>query len=75
MDIAERLNLLISDVLEVDPAAIGPDSGLGMSRNWDSLAHLRIMTAIEEEFGVQFTMQQIGELTSLSAILDRLEPA
>ncbi len=72
MDTTERLTLLISDVLEADPATVGPEAGVDTLEAWDSLAQLRIAAAAEEEFGVKFTMQEIGELTSVAAILGLL---
>jgi len=68
MDVMERLKLLVSDVLEVEPEAVGDDAGRETLPEWDSLAHLRIVGAVEEEFGVKLTMQEIGEMNSLAAI-------
>ncbi|MGK7869811.1 acyl carrier protein [Falsiroseomonas sp. E2-1-a20] len=64
----ERLKLLVSDVLEIDPAEVDAAAGREGLAAWDSLAHLRIIGAVEEEFGVRFTMQEIGEIASLGDI-------
>jgi len=68
MDVMERLRLLVSDVLELEPDAVDASAGKETLPEWDSLAHLRIVGAVEEEFGVKLTMQEIGEMTSLAAI-------
>ena len=36
---------------------------------WDSLNHLRMITAIEERFNVGFAMDEIGQMTSYDAII------
>jgi acyl carrier protein len=36
---------------------------------WDSLRHMNLVVALEEEFRVRFTDQQIDELLSLRLIL------
>tara|TARA_B100000900_G_C20159044_1_gene545127 strand:- start:251 stop:478 length:228 start_codon:yes stop_codon:yes gene_type:complete len=33
---------------------------------WDSLGHINIITAIEEEFGLDISPEQIGELQSIA---------
>ena len=68
MDVMERLRLLVADVLELEPDAVDGSAGKDTLPEWDSLAHLRIVGAVEEEFGVKLTMQEIGEMTSLAAI-------
>jgi len=39
---------------------------------WDSLGHLRLITALEEEFGTRFTMKEVGELDRFGKLRDRL---
>jgi acyl carrier protein len=40
---------------------------------WDSVAHIQLMIAIEEEFGVQLTAAEMAAMTSVPAILKVLE--
>ena len=71
----ERVRLIVSDVLDVDTGSISPDSAQGDIPEWDSLAQLRIVTALEQEFGVKPTMRQIPELNSIPAITRYLDSA
>ena len=71
----ERIRLIVSDVLDVDTGSISPDSAQGDIPEWDSLAQLRIVTALEQEFGVKPTMRQIPELNSIPAIARYLDSA
>jgi acyl carrier protein len=68
MDVIERLTLLVSDVLEVDPEMVDSSSSRENLAEWDSLAHLRIVGAVEEEFAVKLTMQEINEISSIEAL-------
>jgi acyl carrier protein len=68
MNTQERLKLLVSEVLELEPAEVGAGAGRETLAAWDSLAHLRIVGAVEESFGVRFTMQEIGEMATLADI-------
>jgi acyl carrier protein len=74
-DVAERLHLLISDVLDRAPEDVTPDMKRDDIPEWDSLAHLRIVTAVEEEFGLRLTMDQIAALKSIADIQHHLERA
>lgn len=40
---------------------------------WDSVAHITLITVIEEEFGRTLPEDRYGELTSFAALLDWLE--
>ena len=68
MEMREKVRLIVSDVLEVDANKVGTESHQADIAEWDSLAHLRLVTALEEEFGVKPTMREIAELTSIPAI-------
>lgn len=70
-DIGGRLREIMADILEVDPGAISADFGKEDARMWDSVRHLYLMTAVEEEFGIKLTMEQIVEVDSF----DRLRRA
>jgi acyl carrier protein len=71
----ERVRLIVSDVLDVETGRISPDSAQGDIPEWDSLAQLRIVTALEQEFGVKPTMREIPELNSIPAITRYLDSA
>lgn len=40
---------------------------------WNSVAHVQLLSSIEEEFGLQFEMEDFEELVSYPLILDYLE--
>ncbi len=40
---------------------------------WDSLGHLRLITAVEEAFGVRFQMERIPQLVSPSLLRSEIE--
>ena len=39
-----------------------------MSRRWDSLAHITIMVAVEAEYGVFFSSEQLGAFADLGEL-------
>lgn len=39
-------------------------------KGWDSLAHIRLVSAIESEFDFQFNLAEIEEITSVRQFVD-----
>ena len=52
-----------------------PELQIGDVDQWDSVAHLDLMSEIEREFGVRFDLDQITTLTSLPEMVRWLESA
>jgi acyl carrier protein len=67
-----RVRELLSQVLDVPAASVGPEFSTGSSGAWTSLNHLMLISQIESEFGVVFSNQEIRELTSFTAIVETL---
>ena len=40
---------------------------------WDSLTHIRLLTALEAEFGFQFDIEEIERLNSVSIIIETIQ--
>jgi len=61
----ERIAALLSDILQVpiDPVQ---EYTREQAVNWDSLNHLRIVLALEEEFGISMNPEEVVAIRSLS---------
>lgn len=68
----EGLRELIADILGVEPSRINDTSGPGTIDTWDSLAHLSIITAVEERFGVRFSMADVGSIACFETLANLL---
>ncbi len=65
--IIQRLSPLFVRILEVP--AFTADLSMADVDTWDSLAHLRILAAIEETFGIEIAFEDAVEMTTGGAIL------
>jgi len=63
---------IIANVLAVDPKTLTPETKLNAFDRWNSLAHIEIIVAIEEEFQIQLNQDEIVEMTSIAAIAEVL---
>ena len=64
----DRIKDVMSEILEVAPASIGDGYARDDASSWDSMNHLRLVSALEEVFGIKFTMKEVGEMGRFAAI-------
>jgi acyl carrier protein len=69
----ERLRRLMADVFEMPESEIRPNSSPDNVPSWDSLHHLNLVLALEQEFGVEFTPEEIEQLLSAELVAALLE--
>ncbi|MFC1809127.1 acyl carrier protein [Candidatus Omnitrophota bacterium] len=66
----EKLHEIISDIFELEADTIKDTLTANDIELWDSMNHLRLITAIEEEFGIKFTMAEIQSIDSIKILID-----
>jgi acyl carrier protein len=69
----QRLTQILCDVLDLDPARVGPGLMREEVDQWDSLNHLKVVTAVEEAFDLKLTMQEIESVDGIARLIDLLE--
>lgn len=71
--IIKELKTLIADMLDVPEDQITADARRADIESWDSLNHLQLVTAVERQFSVKLSMDEIagietaGDLDALVA--------
>ncbi|MFC1874297.1 acyl carrier protein [Chloroflexota bacterium] len=64
----DRLYRIISEVFGVPAAEINNESSPDTIETWDSLSHLNLVLALEEEFGVSLSPEDVMEMLSVQLI-------
>jgi len=64
----ERIRAIMAEVLRLPADRVGADAAIGTVPNWDSTAHMRMMIALEDEFGVELDEARMVEMTSFAKI-------
>ncbi len=64
-----RVKNVISAVFEIPADKIGEESSPDNIESWDSLKHMNIVVALEEEFNIQFTDDEIIGLINMKLIM------
>lgn len=71
-DIERRTRVVMGKVLQIPPQDISVDASRETLAAWDSLKHMNLILALEDEFGVEFSDQEIAGTSSLSLLLEAL---
>ena len=69
MNTEEKIRKIIAEVLSVDEDTIDEETTIGDIPEWDSLSHIQIISAIEKEFGFNFTPDVMMDLEDVSDII------
>lgn len=69
MTMLERVEAILRDVFDLPQLLVTPNLTAQDVEEWDSIAHIRVVVAIEQEFKVKFAL---GELQSLQNVGDML---
>ncbi|MBI5739134.1 MAG: acyl carrier protein [Nitrospirae bacterium] len=64
----ERIKKVLSAVFEIPADSVNDQSSPDTIQQWDSIKHMQMVIALEEEFGFQFTDEEIIELLNYSLI-------
>ena len=68
-----KVRRIMADILGLDAAQIGNHTSMDNTVSWDSLAHISLMTAIEEEFEISLDIDEIESMRSMEHIRTVLE--
>ena len=66
--LAAHARRLLAAALALDPARLPDDAAIGRTEEWDSLAHMRLVAAIEAQLGRQSSAEAIVSLASLADV-------
>jgi acyl carrier protein len=65
-----RVQSVFRAELDDDDLVIGIDTRQADLKAWDSLAHIRLVSGIESEFDIQFTLTEIEAINSVRQFVD-----
>lgn len=66
----EKLLPIFRNVFNNNDLTLSPSTTSGDVNGWDSLAHIKLIVAIEKSFGVRFTASEISDLENVGHIAD-----
>lgn len=66
--IDDRITAVFQDVFANDTLQLGDATTFADVPGWDSLAHVKLITALEAEFDTKFSVRDVMKMNSFGAI-------
>jgi acyl carrier protein len=63
-----RILQILSNVFEVEISTLNENSSIDNIENWDSIRHLNLILALEEEFKISIPDEEVGNLVNFKLI-------
>ena len=69
-EIYERLNSVFREFFDDEEIELDPDTTADDIEDWDSLNHITLMAAVEDEFGIRFTMGEVSGMENVGEMVE-----
>jgi acyl carrier protein len=69
-DILAELNPIFQDILDQPDLVIARESNANTVEGWDSLAHVNLVTAIQQHYKIKFALGELQELKNVGEMID-----
>ncbi len=69
-EIYERLNKVFRDIFDDDSIVVTESTTSNDIEDWDSLEHINLIVAIEQEFNMKFNMNEVTTMKNVGEMVD-----
>ncbi len=71
-EVYERLNEVFRDVFDDDDLEVNAETTADDIDDWDSLSHITLVSAVEDEFGIRFKMGEVSGMKNVGEMVDTI---
>jgi acyl carrier protein len=72
-DLLPEIQEIFRDIFDDSSLVITRDSNASTVEDWDSLAHVNLVTAIEKKYKVRFALGELQELKNVGDMIDLIQ--
>ena len=72
-DLLPEIQEIFRDVFDDPTLIITRESNASTVEDWDSLAHVNLVTAIEKKYKIRFALGELQELKNVGDMIDLME--
>jgi acyl carrier protein len=72
-DLLPEIQRIFCDVFDDPSLVITRDSNASTVEDWDSLAHVNLVTAIEKKYRIRFALGELQELKNVGDMIDLIQ--
>ena len=69
-ELLAKVNDIFIDTLDNEDIVLSYETSAGDVEDWDSLTHIQLVVAVEKQFKVRFTSQEIQSWKNVGEMLD-----
>lgn len=69
----QRVTRVFRDIFDDDELVISEATSAKDVRNWDSLAQIKLVIALEEEFEIKFTTHEVAQMKCVGDLLQAMQ--
>lgn len=69
-DVFEKLNVILREYFDNEDITLKDETVTSDVEGWDSLEHINIISEIEDEFDIKFTMGEITNMKNVGEMVD-----
>ena len=73
-EIYDRLNEVFRDVFDDDEITVNEDTTADDIEDWDSLEHINLISAVEDEFGIRYKMGEVSSMKNVGEMVEIIKP-
>ena len=70
MDVQEKVIQVLVNIFQVSPEKISTKTTSDDVEKWDSLNHINMILALEQELGIRYDQEQVVSMLSVGEIID-----
>jgi len=68
-----KIQSIVQDILDNESLNINEQTEATDVEGWDSLAHINIVSQVESEFGVRFSLDELARFSTVGKIIEALQ--
>ena len=72
-EIFARLTEVFHDVFDDESIELSESTTAADIEDWDSLTHIMLLSAVEDDFGIKFDMKAVQGLKDVGAMVDIIQ--
>lgn len=73
IEILKKLEIIFREIFDDDSITINRNTTPYDIEAWDSFEHVNLFMAIEQEFGIRFSLEEMTKVKNVGEIVDILE--
>jgi acyl carrier protein len=71
--ILEELQWIFRDILDQPDLVLTPGSNANTVEDWDSLAHINLVSAVEKHYKIKFALGELQELKNVGDMIGLIQ--